>query len=508
MPVSPLSESDRTFEGWASVEVVDKQKDLIPVTLLKNLFPIYMSRGGHVSDGHTNRHIGKIDSYKVDMDPSTGKPGVYVKGHVFKDYTADDDVWNKIKKGEYAALSFGGREIKGEPQCDSWGCFNVMKVGEMWELALVPRGANQNANITKYNEKAKGMTIEDTITDVQKGLDTLASAPEQDIEKQAAMLASLIPAVGKLLSKPAVQAGLAARLAQPQQSGANPNPSPPEEEEKADIAKHGHEAKMSSCVAKVKAQGKSEESAKNICGSSLFQKMDVTQFTNLLNYGDKVKSEGRALEADRLVASCPVCKSQYVSMLDTMTPTAALREMQKQLDTLKGETMNDTKKQNEEIPAGAAGAAPQDPLQMILAKLGEIEQRLAALEGGKPAAEGEVMASATGEPVKKAEPEKKVPLPQSQKESAAQEINENAHTETVKMDKDVIKAAVREVMKEAGYVRASTSRPATETRVPVEVTHEQVEKGEPVQSDNWREVAKGDWKSVHEHANKVLQGGA
>jgi hypothetical protein len=118
------------------------------------------------------------------------------------------------------------------------------------------------------------------------------------------------------------------------------------------------------------------------------------------------------------------------------------------------------------------------------------------------------MASATGEPVKKAEPEKKVPLPQSQKESAAQEINENAHTETVKMDKDVIKAAVREVMKEAGYVRASTSRPATETRVPVEVTHEQVEKGEPVQSDNWREVAKGDWKSVHEHANKVLQGGA
>ena len=155
MPVQALDDEERTFEGWGSIETVDKQRDLIPVDIVEKLMPIYMERGGHVSDGHTNRHVGKIDKWKIETDPDTGAPGVYVWGHVFKDFTADEVVWGKIKSGEYSGLSFGGRELKGEPICDEQGCYNVMTEGELWEWALVPRGAHPNANITDFNDMAK-----------------------------------------------------------------------------------------------------------------------------------------------------------------------------------------------------------------------------------------------------------------------------------------------------------------------------------------------------------------
>jgi len=113
-------EEQRLVYGWASVvtekgePVVDRQGDVIePDTLVKavNNFMEHVRVGKQM---HTGEQIGAVihsmpvtkeigDSLGIQSD----REGWIV---AFKVY--DDEVWNKVKSGELAAFSIGGRAIK------------------------------------------------------------------------------------------------------------------------------------------------------------------------------------------------------------------------------------------------------------------------------------------------------------------------------------------------------------------------------------------------------------
>jgi len=156
--VEILNKEDRIFKAWGSVEVKDKDGDLLPMDEFRKIMPIIMKRGGALMDTHTNRTIGKILNYEFrekQTEDGTAE-GVYLTCQVHQDFDLDDQIWKGIKDGDYQGLSFGGRnkfeEIKFEKGMDMT---KVLTGLEGFEFSVVPSMANQEATMDQVNFLAK-----------------------------------------------------------------------------------------------------------------------------------------------------------------------------------------------------------------------------------------------------------------------------------------------------------------------------------------------------------------
>jgi len=145
----------RIFSGWGSVQIVDRQGDLIPIEEFKPVMEILMRRGAPVMDSHTNHQVGRIIDYEFKNTPD-GKPGLYLTAEIFHDFPTDDEVWQKILDGKYTGFSLGGKAGIKKPICNDKGCYNLLGNIEVWEFSIVERPANQLALIEQKNELAKG----------------------------------------------------------------------------------------------------------------------------------------------------------------------------------------------------------------------------------------------------------------------------------------------------------------------------------------------------------------
>ena len=97
----------RIFTGHITAEVVDHQNDFIFVKEVMAVMETFMKVLPVLSDAHSNRMVGKVLGYeKSEID---GHESVKIKAEVFKQEGVSlyDNVWNKIKKGEYAGLDNG-----------------------------------------------------------------------------------------------------------------------------------------------------------------------------------------------------------------------------------------------------------------------------------------------------------------------------------------------------------------------------------------------------------------
>lgn len=148
------NEADRIVEGFGNVSIIDNQGDFVPITRMSELMPIYMRRGGILMDSHTNRHVGNIMHWELrDKD---GKDAIYLWAKIFNDYSIDDMVWKAIGNKHYTGFSFGGRSVDKDVKCTDGVCFNNIKDLEVWEWSIVPKPANKESILTKFNEIAKG----------------------------------------------------------------------------------------------------------------------------------------------------------------------------------------------------------------------------------------------------------------------------------------------------------------------------------------------------------------
>ena len=108
--LTAINSGERYFEGWLTVQVKDKQGEVTIVDELMKVLPIWIDRGAPISDTHSNRIIGKGINYsKAVYKDTDGElyPAIKVTGKIHKNYELDNDIWAKIKSGEYKGLSFG-----------------------------------------------------------------------------------------------------------------------------------------------------------------------------------------------------------------------------------------------------------------------------------------------------------------------------------------------------------------------------------------------------------------
>ena len=159
----PIGGDQRFFEGYLTVEVKDKQGEITIVDELIKVLPIWMDRGAPISDTHSNRIIGKGISYaKTVYKNADGDeyPAIKITGKIHKDYHLDDEIWNKIKSGEYKGLSFGGAtKANRTPKIMKDGSIAYeLKSLEHYEVAVCKDPAVPLALITDYNPLAKAIT--------------------------------------------------------------------------------------------------------------------------------------------------------------------------------------------------------------------------------------------------------------------------------------------------------------------------------------------------------------
>lgn len=152
----------RIFEGYLTVEMIDKENEITVVDELMKVLPIWMARGAPISDTHSNRIVGKgINFAKTTVKDKDGTtyPAVLIQGEIFKDYELDNNIWNAMKTGKYRGLSMGGAIKKDRiPIRNKDGRLAYALTDlEHYEVAVCPEPMVPLALITQTNNVAKAL---------------------------------------------------------------------------------------------------------------------------------------------------------------------------------------------------------------------------------------------------------------------------------------------------------------------------------------------------------------
>jgi len=160
MPIGKIDKERRIVSGFATLDNVDKQGDVVDTSASLSAFQNFR---GNLREMHQPSAVGKVVSFKEDryFDPSTKKfySGVYVSAYVSK---GAQDAWEKVLDGTYSGFSIGGNIKKYDDQYDEGidKAVRIIKEYELHELSLVDNPANQFANIFSI-EKVNGETTFD-----------------------------------------------------------------------------------------------------------------------------------------------------------------------------------------------------------------------------------------------------------------------------------------------------------------------------------------------------------
>jgi outer membrane murein-binding lipoprotein Lpp len=163
MPFTKVDVERRTVSGFATLDNVDKQADIVTSEASVSAFSKFR---GNIREMHQPVAVGKMVNFKEDkyFDPETKKfySGVYVSAYISK---GAQDTWEKVLDGTLSGFSIGGKMNKWDDGYDEKmdSPIRIIKDYDLVELSLVDNPANQFANILSI-EKVDGV-------DVVKGID-------------------------------------------------------------------------------------------------------------------------------------------------------------------------------------------------------------------------------------------------------------------------------------------------------------------------------------------------
>jgi len=160
MPLTKIDTERRTVSGFATLDNIDKQNDIVTPEASVNAFSKFR---GNIREMHQPKAVGKMIAFKEDkyFDPEAKKfyQGIYVSAYISK---GAQDAWEKVIDGTYTGFSIGGKMNKWDDAYDEKmdAAIRIIKDYDLVELSLVDSPANQFANILSV-EKVDGI---DTIT--------------------------------------------------------------------------------------------------------------------------------------------------------------------------------------------------------------------------------------------------------------------------------------------------------------------------------------------------------
>lgn len=143
--------SSFSFAIVASVEDIDRDREIISVDSITKNLDEFISYGGNVNYDHSSYNVGTIWGWEpIKKD---GMPGVRVWGNVFGGDKVYDEMRQLFVKG-VNSLSVAGAGSRGHFQCDSRGCYTRRGVEQLMEISLCKVPANKHATLQWYNQGA------------------------------------------------------------------------------------------------------------------------------------------------------------------------------------------------------------------------------------------------------------------------------------------------------------------------------------------------------------------
>jgi hypothetical protein len=158
LPFAKVDKERRIVSGFASLDNVDKQGDIVTADASMKAFSNFR---GNIREMHQPSAVGKMVSFKEDkyFDAESKKfySGVFVSAYISK---GANDAWEKVLDGTYTGFSIGGRMNKWDDGYDekSDSTIRIIKDYDLVELSLVDSPANQFANIM-HVEKVDGVAV-------------------------------------------------------------------------------------------------------------------------------------------------------------------------------------------------------------------------------------------------------------------------------------------------------------------------------------------------------------
>ena len=195
--------NDLVVAGYASVELVDKQGDLITMEALKDGFRKFMQEPKYrnVQLAHSNIQVGEVVPSYTDSEGRLWKSevddvGMFVVIQLRDDIEKAREVAAEIRKGKLRGFSIGGQAFKRVRKSDpKHGDYQEISKLELHEITICEKGINPEATFrilkqdgeTKIEEKVKKMTEEDMtaqLGDVLSRLEGRLDAMEKGMPPQ------------------------------------------------------------------------------------------------------------------------------------------------------------------------------------------------------------------------------------------------------------------------------------------------------------------------------------
>lgn len=158
MPIAKINKEQRTVSGFATLDNVDTQNDIVTADASERAFSKWR---GNVREQHLPIAVGKVLSFDTreffDEKNNTNYKGMYVNAYISK---GAQDTWEKVLDGTLTGFSIGGGINKSQNVFtkEAGQDKRIRKVTDytITELSLVDNPANQLANIFSIQKSADG----------------------------------------------------------------------------------------------------------------------------------------------------------------------------------------------------------------------------------------------------------------------------------------------------------------------------------------------------------------
>lgn len=172
MPFAKVNEEKRTVSGYATLDNIDSQGDIVTAEASAKAFA---RARGNLREMHDKVAVGKIVDFREDefYDPESKSfyRGIFVTAYVSK---GAQNTWEKVLDGTLSGFSIGGEinDSSTEFVKEAGRTVRFIKDYDLVELSLVDNPANQLANVFSFQKDAsgsvtvKGMVAETVIENV------------------------------------------------------------------------------------------------------------------------------------------------------------------------------------------------------------------------------------------------------------------------------------------------------------------------------------------------------
>ena len=191
-----LKSDNLVIGGYASIEIVDKQNDLITLEALEEAVKKYMGEEKYrnVMSNHSNVQVGEVVEKYRDSNGVLHKTGVddvgfYVVIKMRDDIEKAKEISRGIRKGTLRSFSIGGQAIsKRQRKSEEFGEYNEIEKLELHEVTVCEKGINPEAkfDILKMEEKEMSEKLEkalEELNDLMKQVNSLRKEEEEEMEK-------------------------------------------------------------------------------------------------------------------------------------------------------------------------------------------------------------------------------------------------------------------------------------------------------------------------------------